>query len=65
MREAEVVVDADEDDDGCDVTAAAAVAMSVALLLADAVVLPFRAADFKAETMDARMDSGLEGGVSG
>ena len=65
MREAEVVVDADEDDNGCDVTAAAAVAMSVALLLADAVVLPFRAADFKAETMDARMDSGLEGGVSG
>ena len=61
-----MVVDADEDDeDWCDVTAAAAAAMRAALLLADAVVLPFRAADFKAETMDARMDSGLEGGVSG
>ena len=64
MVDADDEDDDNDDDDGCDVTAAAA-AMRTALLLADAVVLPFRAADFKAETMDARMDSGLEGGVSG
>ena len=66
VREAAVAVVASDDE----LTAA----RRAALLLADAVIvllfmppppLPFRAADFKAETMDARMDSGLEGGVSG